>query len=153
VRQRRASASLRAENGFTLIELMVVVLIVAILIAIAIPTFLGARSKAQDRAAQVALRQAFLTEKTFFTDRQTYAATSAELTALEPSLTFDSTIANTNQDTIGFTGTAASVVLALQSKSGAYFCIAEAGPGGTTYGSDATLTNVDQPAECAATSW
>ena len=42
----------RDEEGFTLIELMVVVLIIAILIAIAIPTFLGARPRAQDRAAQ-----------------------------------------------------------------------------------------------------
>ncbi len=44
------------ESGFTLIELMVVVLIIAILIAIAIPTFLGAQNKAKDRAAQSSLR-------------------------------------------------------------------------------------------------
>src|SRR3978361_358238 len=44
------------ERGFTLIELMVVVLIIAIVIAIAIPTFLGAKSRAQDKAAQSSLR-------------------------------------------------------------------------------------------------
>ena len=48
------------EGGFTLIELMVVVLIIAILIAIAIPTFLGARTRAQDRAAQASLRNALV---------------------------------------------------------------------------------------------
>ena len=51
------------EEGFTLIELMVVVLIIAILIAIAIPTFLGARKRAQDRAAQSNLRNALTAEK------------------------------------------------------------------------------------------
>ena len=56
------------EEGFTLIELMVVVLIIAILIAIAIPTFLGARERAQNRAAQSNLRNGLTAEKTFFTD-------------------------------------------------------------------------------------
>ena len=60
----------RDERGFTLIELMVVVLIIAILIAIAIPTFLGARQRAQDRAAQSNVRNALTAEKTFFTDSQ-----------------------------------------------------------------------------------
>src|SRR5260221_291608 len=58
------------EGGFTLIELMVVVLIIAILIAIAIPTFLGARSRAQDKQAQSNLRNALVTEDEFYTDTQ-----------------------------------------------------------------------------------
>jgi type IV pilus assembly protein PilA len=77
------------EEGFTLIELMVVVLIIAILIAIAIPTFLGAKSRAQDKAAQSNLRNGITAAKTVFSDHQDYAdATTAALVQVEPSLNF-----------------------------------------------------------------
>jgi type IV pilus assembly protein PilA len=56
------------EDGFTLIELMVVVLIIAILIAIAIPTFLGAQDRARDRGAQSDLRNAMTAAKVIATD-------------------------------------------------------------------------------------
>ena len=79
-----------SEEGFTLIELMVVVLIIAILIAIAIPQFLGARTRAQDRAAQSSLRNALTAAKTAYTDQSNYAkATSADLPAIEPSLKYE----------------------------------------------------------------
>jgi len=50
---------LSRDEGFTLIELMVVVMIIAVLIAIAIPSFLGFRKSAQDRSAQSELRSVF----------------------------------------------------------------------------------------------
>jgi type IV pilus assembly protein PilA len=79
----------REDKGFTLIELMVVVLIIAILIAIAIPTFLGARGRAQDRAAQSSLRNTVTGAKAIYTDDEDYAdADTTALAASEPSLTF-----------------------------------------------------------------
>ena len=79
-----------SEEGFTLIELMVVVLIIAILIAIAIPTFLGARERAQDRAAQSSLRNALTAAKTAYTDNSDYSkSTQVELPAIEPSLKYE----------------------------------------------------------------
>lgn len=60
----------REDEGFTLIELMVVVLIIAILLAIAIPTFLGARNSANARSAQSDLRNALTAEQTHWTSNQ-----------------------------------------------------------------------------------
>jgi type IV pilus assembly protein PilA len=48
--------SLHSQKGFTLIELMIVILIIAILVAIAVPVFLSARSNAQRRTCQANLR-------------------------------------------------------------------------------------------------
>lgn len=77
------------DKGFTLIELMVVVLIIAILLAIAIPTFLGAQNKAKDRSAQSSARNALTNAKTIYADSATYVdADIVALQASEPSLTF-----------------------------------------------------------------
>ena len=101
----------RDEEGFTLIELMVVVLIIAILLAIAIPTFLGARDRANDRAAQSSLRNALTAAKTFYTDNQTFVGADATavtgLVSIEPSLTYVATgVASTDFKTVSVNGAA-----------------------------------------------
>ena len=82
---RPARAARRHDDGFSLVEIMVVVLIIAILIAIAIPTFLAARTRANDRAMQSMLRTALVAEKTYFTDNQVYTDDAAVLGTVEGS--------------------------------------------------------------------
>src|SRR5262245_54283227 len=76
------------ERGFTLIELMVVVLIIAILIAIAIPTFLGARERAADRATQSNVRTAFEAVRTYYNGPLRYTDDPAEMTKIEPGVSW-----------------------------------------------------------------
>src|ERR1700722_19245116 len=78
------------DAGFTLIELMVVLLILAILLAIAIPTFLGVTKSANDRAAQSNLNTALVNAKALYQqNQQTYTGvTVTSLTGAEPSLTY-----------------------------------------------------------------
>ena len=71
------------DAGFTLIELMVVLLILAILLAIAIPTFLGVTKSANDRAAQSNLNTALVNAKAYYQNQsQTYTTTAAAVAAL-----------------------------------------------------------------------
>ena len=129
IRAKRAD-----EQGFTLIELMVVVLIIAILIAIAIPTFLGARQRAQDRAAQSSLRNALASAKTLYTDNQDYtSATVAAMADAEPSLTFvaDTTASTSAKEVSIATPSSNLVVMVSESASGKCFALRDntQGPG------------------------
>ena len=90
--RRSAEGEVGEDAGFTLIELMVVLLILAILLAIAIPTFLGVTKSANDRAAQSNLNTALLNAKAQYQNNSQAYPTSANLvtalTSAEPALSF-----------------------------------------------------------------
>jgi type IV pilus assembly protein PilA len=79
----------RRNDGFTLIELMVVVLIIAILLAVAIPTFLGAQQNARRRAAQANVRNVFTVEMVHYSDYGRFTEDEALLQAQDSVFTYD----------------------------------------------------------------
>ena len=155
--ERRRQGS---EKGFTLIELMVVVLIIAILIAIAIPTFLGARGRAQNRSAQSNLRNSLTAEKTLFTDNDAYSAdVTTALPGVEPSLhwvagtaSFNNATKNTVAVAVSQTTTANdTVTLGAMADSGKCYYIKDQSNGpGVSYGNAAPVSG-SCPANASAT--
>jgi type IV pilus assembly protein PilA len=85
---RRLRDGRRDEEGFTLIELMVVVMIIAILVAIAIPSFFSARKRAQDSSAKSSLQISLTDAQAVYTDSQAYPSDLlTQLNAEEPNIT------------------------------------------------------------------
>jgi type IV pilus assembly protein PilA len=108
------------EEGFTLIELLVVVLIIGILAAIAIPSFLNQREKAQDGSAKSDARTAQTAMETYYTNEQTYNTNAAGLQGIENAL---------NNANFTASGTANTFTVAVTSKSGNVFTISRASTG------------------------
>jgi len=141
---------LNRDEGFTLIELMVVVMIIAVPIAIAIPSFLGFRKSAQDRSAQSELRNVLLSEKAFWLDNGDYTETAADITAFEPNANL-----HANDPVVGVVldlrATDSDIVcLTRTAESGNVFSLWESSSAGTYYG-ETDLTAADCPAAAPGT--
>ena len=64
----------KKEKGFTLIELMIVVAIIGILAAIAIPNFLRYQAKSKQTEAKTNLGGIYTSQVTYFAENNTYAS-------------------------------------------------------------------------------
>jgi prepilin-type N-terminal cleavage/methylation domain-containing protein len=131
----------KGDEGFTLIEVIVVVLMIGSLIAIGLPTVLSARARAQDRAAQSNLRRGISAAKAWYRDNDVYTGfddTAGE--AEEPSLEWTAG-AGGAVDTVDIIVVGPEeLVLNALSASGTGLCIAELE---TTGGGQATGDVID----------
>jgi type IV pilus assembly protein PilA len=133
LRQRMASE----ESGFTLVELLVVMLILGLLAAIAIPSFFNQRDKAKDADAKELVRTAQTAMETFATDHggKYTGATPADLIAIEATLNnADGGDNSGNGDalTLPVAPTDTTYTVRVDSATGNNFRIARAASGVTT---------------------
>ena len=127
------------EEGFTLIELLVVMLILGVLAAIAIPSFINQREKAQDSDAKAMARTMQTAMETYYTDNQSYATDWAGLVTIEGALNNapagkagGTAPVVTAADGTGTAGATDNYRVAVTSKDDRTFRIARATNGGVT---------------------
>ena len=125
------------QDGFTLIELLVVILIIGILAAIALPTFLGQRSKGQDASAKSDARNLVSQVESCYATEQTYVNCDSNLELSGGGTEPTGLDYGTGQGQVevlggGSAATSNSYTVVGHSKSGNNFTIAKAAAGSIT---------------------
>jgi type IV pilus assembly protein PilA len=94
------------EHGFTVIELLVVIIIIGILLAIAVPSYLGFRDRAANNAAKSNLRAALSSAESYYADNGAYTGMdSSDLLSYDGGLSTTLTVASADASSYCLTDT------------------------------------------------
>ena len=94
------------EQGFTIIELLVVIIIIGILLAIAVPAYLGFRDRTANNTAKSNLRAALPAATAYYQDNGTYKGMqSTDLLAIDPGISAALTVASAGKSSFCLTDT------------------------------------------------
>ena len=102
------------EDGFTLIELLIAVAVIGVLLAIAVPSYVAFRGRAQDTSVEHELHQTLVAGNAYGTDNDDFSA----ITMAKLRKTYDATLAND---------------ISISKKTADYYCLKDVSDSGSTY--------------------